>query len=397
MGAPLDDAITWLRAQRPAMETLLRDLVEVSSWTLDPAGVNAANEVLRAAVPLRCETRTSTTYGDHLIFRAGRGAANSGVLLVGHMDTVFPREVFAGYRSDGRVARGPGVLDMKGGLVVVAFALRALEQARTLATMPLTFVVVSDEEVGSPDSAPHLRAVAAGARAALVFEAGRAGDLIITRRKGTGSLTAIAHGRAAHAGNAHHEGANAIWALARFIDRAQSLTDYARGVTVNVGRVAGGTSKNVVPERAEAQFDLRFETQSDADALRKALERAAVDAALPGTSIELVWGPGRSPLERTPASEALRDAYARCQREAGLGAGEAPMQGGGSDAATTSSAGVPSIDGLGPRGAGYHTTNEYVELDSLVPKAEALVRFLLMDRVDSQQTSSLGQSTGSTR
>jgi glutamate carboxypeptidase len=124
-------------------------------------------------------------------------------------------------------------------------------------------------------------------------------------------------------------------------------------------------------------LDLRFATRADGAALREALARVAGDVGIAGTRVEIVWGPGRAPLERTPASAALRDAYAACQREAGLGDGEMPLVGGGSDASTTAEAGVPSIDGLGPRGAGFHTTAEYVELTSLVPKAEALVRFLL--------------------
>lgn len=375
-----DRAIEWLRKQQDEMESLLRELVEISSWTNDKSGVEAAGAVLRAAVPLECTVVRSEVYGDHLVFHGARPASDGGVMLVGHMDTVFPREVFAGFRYDGAVARGPGVVDMKGGLVVVTFALRALAHVGWLDALPLSFVVVSDEEVGSPDSAPHLRALSVGARCALCFEAGRPGDAIITRRKGTGSATVIAYGRAAHAGNAHREGANAIWSLARFVDRAQSLTDYDRGVTVNVGKIRGGVGKNTVPDRAEAEMDLRFATERDAVALRMALEAIAQETAVPGTRVEIVWGPGRPPLERTGASERLCKLYGSCQREAGLGDGEMPLVGGGSDAATTASVGVPTIDGLGPRGGGYHTLDEHVELATLVPKAEALVRFLTMHR-----------------
>jgi glutamate carboxypeptidase len=370
-------AIAWLHGQQSAMEALLRALVEISSWTGDKAGVDAAGAVLRAAVPLPCTVLPSERYGDHLVFHAGRPASAGGVLLVGHLDTVFPRGAFVGYRVEGSIARGPGVLDMKGGLVVATFALQALAQVGLLDALALSLMVVSDEEVGSPDSAPHLRALAAGAQAALVFESGRAGDAIITRRKGTGTAVAVAHGRAAHAGNAHREGANAIWALARFIDRAQSLTDYDRGVTVNAGTVSGGIGKNTVPARAEALLDLRFVTHADGEALRTALLAAAEQSAVPGTRVELTWGAGRAPLERSDASGALRAAYGACQGASGLGDGEMPLVGGGSDAAITSEAGVPSIDGLGPRGAGFHTLDEYVELDSLIPKTEALLRYLL--------------------
>jgi glutamate carboxypeptidase len=376
----LTAAVSWIRSQRDAMESLLRALVEQSSWTSDKAGVDAAQAILRANAPGRTESVASERFGDHLVVHAGRPASDGGVVLIGHMDTVFPRETFSGYRVEGDTARGPGVLDMKGGLVIATFALRALEVAGALGEIAATLISVSDEEVGSPDSAEHIRRIARGARAALGFESGRAGDAVVTQRKGTGSFTVAARGKAAHAGNAHADGANAIWALSRFVDRAQQLTDYARGVTINIGRIAGGIGKNTVPDAAEAQGDLRFVRRADESSLRESLLRIAEESVVAGTRLEIAWGAGRPPLERTDASEALRDAYLACQRDAGLGAGEVPLQGGGSDAATTSSIGIPSIDGLGIRGDGFHTLDERADLASLVPKAEAVVRFLMRTR-----------------
>src|SRR5690606_33598848 len=166
------------------------------------------------------------------------------------------------------------------------------------------------------------RELAKGAACALVFESGRANDMIITRRKGVGAMTVVAHGKAAHSGNNHKDGANAIWALARFVDAAQQLTDYAKGVTVNVGQFSGGTSKNTVPERAECKLDLRYETVVDAEALVRGLRAAADAAAILGVRLEVSGGINRPPLERTAASEALRDEYAACARAAGLGNGE---------------------------------------------------------------------------
>jgi glutamate carboxypeptidase len=187
---------------------------------------------------------------------------------------------------------------------------------------------------------------------------------------------AEATGVAAHAGNEHARGKSAVWALARFVDRAQALTDYARGTTVNVGVFEGGTTKNTVPERARAEVDVRFVTAEDGEALYRALEDVAAAAAVEGTAIALSRTAWRAPMVRTEASAALAQEYGRCQIDAGLAAGEAPLSGGGSDACTTSAAGIPSIDGLGPRGGGYHTTDERVDLSSLVPKASALARFL---------------------
>ena len=369
-------ASLWLATQQGAMEKLLRELVEQSSWTHDKAGVDSASKILRKAMPLPCTLVQSHHYGDQNVFHNTMPASQAGTLLIGHIDTVFPKEKFSSYKADGKLARGPGVLDMKGGLVVMAFALQALETQGLLNSIPLSCLVVSEEEIGSPESTSLLKALSQGVKASLIFESGRAGDAIITRRKGTGSFTAMAQGRAAHAGNAHKEGANAIWSIARFIDRIQGFTDYQQGITLNVGKVSGGIGKNTVPDLSEAHVDMRFVTESDAEALRSRIQTAAKECAVSGTHIDIQWGSGRYPMVKTDASEALRAEYAQCQRLAGLGDGECGLVGGGSDAATTSHEGIPSIDGLGPRGAGFHTIEEYVELDSLIPKAQALLQFL---------------------
>ncbi len=371
-------ALVALRARGPEMLALTRSWVEINSYTANVDGVNRVGGLLREAFSLpslSCQVIPGGDgYGDHLVWRtAAKGAP---ILLVGHHDTVFPPGHFEGWREEGGRAIGPGALDMKGGLAIIRTVLATLEDIGALAQLPIVVVCVADEEVGSPSSAAHLRELAKGAACALVFESGRAHDMIITRRKGVGAMTVTAHGKAAHSGNNHKDGANAIWALARFVDAAQRLTDYAKGVTVNVGQFAGGTSKNTVPERAECKLDLRYETVAAAEELVAGLRAAADAAAIPGVTLEIQGGVNRLPLERTAASAALRDEYAACARAAGLGDGEAPLLGGGSDANTVAPLGVPAIDGLGPRGAGFHTTSEYVELDTFVPKAEALLRFL---------------------
>jgi glutamate carboxypeptidase len=377
MPAPIDDALAWLAGGRRAMEGLLADLVERSSFTGDPAGVASVVEVVeatlsRAGIP--CERIASASFGPHLAFR-GR-ASGAPVFLVGHTDTVFPAATFRGFRRDGDRAFGPGVLDMKGGIVVMLYGLAAAARAGVLDRVPVAGLLVADEEVGSPESQPLLAGRARGAACALVFESGRPGDLVVTRRRGVASLRADARGVAAHAGNDPERGRSAIWSLARFVDRVQALSDPARGRSVNVGTFRGGTARNTVPDRATCEVDLRFETAADGRALAAEIEAAAREAALAGTRIEVVPGARRDPLERTPASAALAAEYGACQRESGLGAGEAPLAGGGSDASTTAAAGVPSVDGLGPRGKGFHTEAEEVDLTSLVPKAQALLRFL---------------------
>jgi glutamate carboxypeptidase len=370
-------ALRWLSEQARPMELLLERLVRVNSFTRNRDGVNALADLLAGelrGLGLDVERIPSSRFGDHLAFSGP--APGPAVFLVGHMDTVFPPGHFDDYQSDGRTVHGPGVFDMKGGITVMLFGLAALSRAGLLGRVPVRGLLVSDEEVGSPDSQTHLRARVAGASCALCFESGREEDRIVTRRRGVAAVHVEAVGVAAHAGNDHAKGRSAIWSLARFVDRAQLLTDYARGTTVNVGVFEGGSTKNTVPAVARAEVDLRFATPSEGDLLFLALERAAAESALEGTRIELSRSAWRQPMVRTTASAALREEYAACQLASGLGGGEAPVAGGGSDACTTSAAGIPSIDGLGPRGSGYHTHEERMELESLVPKAEALFRFL---------------------
>jgi len=378
-------AAAWLADKSTAMEETLAPLVAINSFTENVRGGNEVGALLRGHfvdVGLDGRVVPSQVYADHLVFTSASAMSAAPLALVGHLDTVFPPGAFEGYSRNGELARGPGVLDMKGGLTVVLYALRALAATGGLASVqPLRLVIVADEEVGSPEGQKVIERAILGSRACLVFEAGRARDAIITRRKGTGAVTATAHGVAAHAGNQHAEGKNAIWALSRFVDRAQGLTDYARGVTVNVGKVAGGQGKNTVPDRADAWLDLRFCSREDGESVLASLGEAAraAEASVPGTRITVDGGIARLPLERTPASEALREAYGACARASGLGDEEAPLIGGGSDASTSSSMGIPSIDGLGPRGRGFHTKDEQIEVRSLVPKAQALARFLAAD------------------
>jgi len=374
----LEAALAAVRARGAEMLSLAKSWVLVNSYTANVAGVNQVGGMLREAFVIPGLTGRVIAggdgFGDHLVWRTA--AAGAPIVLVGHHDTVFPPGHFESWKEDGDRVTAPGILDMKGGLSVIRTALAALADVGALADLPLAVMCVGDEEVGSPSSTPHLKELATGAACALVFESGRAADAIITRRRGVGSMTVTAHGKAAHAGNNHKDGANAIWALAKFVDAAQQLTDYARGRTVNVGQLSGGTSKNTVPEKAECMLDIRYETVGDAELLVSELRAAAAAAQIAGVRVETSGGIRRLPLERTTASASLRDEYAACARAAGLGDGEAALLGGGSDANTVAPLGVPASDGLGPRGAGFHTTTEYVELATFVPKAEALVRFL---------------------
>ena len=370
--------LSWLQGQRFAMQRLLERLVRQSSFTQDPPGVNAVvamiDQELRR-IGLRTERIRSPKFGDHLFFESsGQGPP---AFLIGHTDTVHARRAFDGYQLAGDAARGPGVFDMKGGLVVGLFALESLARAALLRHVAVRGLFVSDEEVGSPDSQPHLRQRAQGAACGLGLEPGRSGDSIVTRRKGVASLQVTAKGVASHAGNDHATGKNAIWSLARFVDRAQALTDYAKGVTVNVGLFQGGTTKNTVPDAARAEVDLRYVTAEDGAALYAAAgagrgrvgggghpARAREERLAPAHDAQRRLGPARARLRPLPGGE-----RPRLRRGAALGRRLRRVP-------RPSDMGIPSIDGLGPRGSGFHTVEERIDLTSFVPKATALARFL---------------------
>lgn len=359
-------------------------LAAVNSHTGNPEGgrkVGAALAGLFGALPgVSVRTIASERFADHLVIETDAAVKTSEgcVALVGHLDTVFPLGSFETVGRDGDILRGPGVLDMKGGLVVAWQAMHALAELGVLAKLPLRFVIVGEEEIGSPEGRPIIQRELAGASCALVFEAGRKEDKIITSRKGSGMASVVAHGKAAHAANGHAQGVNAIWAMARFVDRVQALTDYERGITINVGTIKGGEAKNTVPDRCEALLDVRFLTTADGEVLLERLRAigAEVAATVPNARIDVAAELARAPLERTPANLAIFEEYAACAKTAGLGAEESALIAGGSDASSTASIGIPSIDGLGPRGSGFHTKEELIEISSLEPKAEALARFL---------------------
>lgn len=352
-------------------------------------------DTLAEALDLKVERHPDPAgkFADHRVYSTPATPDGARALvLAGHCDTVFPRaQGFLEFsREDGGsdTVRGPGVLDMKSGLSVIFFALRALREADPglFARLRARVVVNTDEEVGSPSSHALYREVAARSSAALVFEGGRREDRIITARKGSGAFTLTAHGRDAHAGNEHANGRNAIHLLALLIPQVEGLTDYDAGTTVNVGLVEGGTAKNTVPGRASCVVDVRVTTQEGAERVESALRRLAehplagqpeaVREHFAEARVELEGGMMRLPMEPTPESRDLCRRYEGHAAAAGLGVGEAPLQGGGSDANLLAAEGVPSIDGLGPFGQYFHSAREWSSLDSLRRRTQALACFL---------------------
>jgi len=314
----------------------------------------------------------------HLYARPGAREHHAPVqLLLGHCDTVWPLGALGMMPvevKDG-VIKGPGVYDMKGGLVQMVFALRALQDLGLRPTVTPIVFVNSDEEIGSKESTRHIRRLARVAERAFVMEPslGPSGKLK-TARKGVGHYEVIVTGVAAHAGLDPEEGASAILELSYLIQALFALNDPARGTTVNVGTIDGGLRPNVVAPESRASVDVRVPTIEDARRVEETIH--GLKPVTPGVTLRVEGGMGRPPMERTPRNRRLWQTARGLGRELDLNFGEG-VAGGGSDGSTTSLF-TATLDGLGAVGDGAHSTHEFVYADRMVERC-ALLALLLME------------------
>ena len=357
----------------------LRALVDTDCGTYSPAGVERVADYLRprfAEAGCEVELRPGQRMGPQLVARH-TGSGQGRVLLIGHMDTVFP-DGEATQRpfkiEDGR-AYGPGVLDMKSGLLVGLYALRLLHEAGEAPYAALTFLCNSDEEVGSPESGPLVRELAREADAAIILEPGRGREDVTVARKGVATFTLEVEGLAAHAGVEPEAGHSAILELAHRVVALQALNGTIEGVTVNVGTVHGGERPNIVPDRARAQIDVRAPSTQAVAAIELALRQTCETIIVPGTRTRLTGGFMHQPFEQSPASKRLFALAQAAGRELGLEL-RGRSTGGGSDGNTTASAGVPTLDGMGPSGGLAHNPGEYIIVESIAPRIALLAGLL---------------------
>lgn len=368
-----------VRAHLPEMVAFVKELAVAESPTDVPASQSRARELLVSAwteAGYRTRYIPGRETGGHLLFvprERRRGAPLQ--LMVGHLDTVWPLgtlERMPIVEMDG-ILKGPGVFDMKGGLAQMMFAVRALQELDVpLPATPLVFVN-SDEEIGSPESRPHVRRLARAAARAFILEPafGPLG-LIKTARKGVGHFQITVRGRAAHAGLDPEAGLSAILELSHVIQALHALTDPERGLSVNVGTIEGGTRANVVAAESRARVDVRAVTMEDAAWVTKAIHE--LRPAVEGVTLEVRGGFEIPPLERTRRNRVLWRQARAAGRELGLALGEVTA-GGGSDGNTTSQY-TATLDGLGPRGDGAHADREHVVVESLVERTALLAALL---------------------
>jgi glutamate carboxypeptidase len=380
--APREAIITdWLAAQKEAMLALLAEAVNMDSGSYDKAGVDAVGaRFIRffAEQGLVTTVEPHERFGNAIHIRLDDKPTNERpIVLMGHRDTVFPKgEVERRpFRIEGNRAYGPGVVDMKAGLVLNAFVLAAFKRFGG-APAPLAGLITSDEEIASPSSRPVIERVGRAARCVFNSEPGRPSGNIVTSRKGGVFLGFEVTGKAAHSGGNFEKGISAIGEMAHKIVAMHKLTDLPRGITVNVGLVKGGQSVNTTAPLAEGQIDLRYVKPEQRAAALAALQAIVDQPTVAGTTAKLEIRGEFLPLTSSPQLEELFGCYRAAAAEAGLKV-DGEFTGGCADSGFTAAVGCPTLCGLGPVGANAHTPEEYMEVDSLVPRAQAMALAIL--------------------
>jgi len=378
-----------VEAGLPAFVADLERLCSIDCGSYTPAGVNEVATWVAAeleSMGARVERRPDPAgrLGDTVIGTfEGHAGAGPRVLLIGHMDTVFEEGTVAKrpFRVEDGIARGPGVSDMKAGLLAGLRALAALRQLAggELADLPferISFVANPDEEIGSPTSTPHIVEIARETDAAFVLECARANGAFVSARKGMADIRLRIYGRAAHAGVEPEKGRSAIVAGAEIVREVAALNGRWPHVTTNVGVFKAGTRPNIVCDEAELQIDVRAMSAEPLAAARAAIAEIAAHPSVPDVTVDVETMHHWEPLEKLDRSGRLADHVISLARRLEFET-EDVATGGASDANTTSGMGVPTIDGLGPIGGMDHSPEEYLEVGSIVPRTALLAALLL--------------------
>ncbi|RFU60242.1 M20 family peptidase [Bacillus sp. V59.32b] len=367
---------TYLEGKMPEMNSLLEKIVNIDSGSYHKEGVDKVGSIIRKEfedIGMYVKVHRETEFGNHLEIK-GSEKSEPKIIIIAHMDTVFPvgEAEKRPYKIIGDKAYGPGVSDEKASHVSVLYALKALKEKGSDAYKNVHLIFNGDEEVGSRTSKVIIKEAAEGKDFSLVVESGRPDDGVVTERKGVGRFIFDVKGKSAHAGVEPERGKSAIEELAHKVIMLQNLSDYEQGLSVNVGLIDGGTSSNTVAPEAQAQVDVRVKNMKQAEEITGKITKIALDEKVTGTETELTGRIGRPPMEKVEGTDKLLNVIKAAGKELGMSIREVST-GGGSDAAYTSTEGVPTVDGMGPLGEFSHSdTDEYVDLKSF-PKRTALL------------------------
>jgi glutamate carboxypeptidase len=352
----------------------LQTIVNIDSGTYTKAGVDRVGDYLSerfSAFGFDTRLERQQQYGNHLVATHTGNAPNGPrILLIGHIDTVFPegevakRPFTIGEAQHKRIATGPGVLDMKSGVLIGLYGLRLVLASQQAHYQRVTFVCNSDEEIGSPSSKSLIQELAKEADAAIVLEPGRQINTVVSSRRGSGQYRVEVRGVSAHAGVEPQRGRNAILELSYQVQKMQALNGTVPGTSLSVGIIRGGERINVVPDYAYCDMDVRVSDAHGLKAMEAAMRNVTSQHVLDDTQITLSGGMACMPFERNKRNAPLVQLVKEAGSELGLKI-EDVGSGGASDANNTSAVGTPTIDGLGAGGGHAHNPGEYIELDYL--------------------------------
>ena len=374
--------LDWLVEHEQDMFSLLEKLVNIDSGSYNKAGVDQVGAILRAHLEnagVRTTTYPLANHGDCLSAEVpgSEGPGSAHVLLLGHMDTVFPEGTVAKrpYRAENGIAYGPGVADMKAGLVMNTFVAEAFAKLGGN-KLPIRLFFTGDEEIASPSSGSLTLQMAKGAATVLNAEPGRPNGNVVTGRKGAFFINFEVDGVAAHAGVNHDKGASAIEAIARKISALHRLTDRSQGVTANVGTIRGGMSVNTVAAHASGQLDVRFPAEVDHESLHKRIQDIIENEELPCTCGRITTEGRFLPLFLNDANRDLLADYRMAAEELGFQI-NGEFTGGSADSGLTASVGAPTLCATGPVGAHPHTPEEFCRIDTIVARAKIVALTIL--------------------
>jgi len=370
-----------VETKSPWLLASLRDLVQIESPSEDPAAVNAAMECaasLARSLGGLIKIHRQKHHGNVYELRFGpprpsrSSSARKPILLLGHLDTVWPLGTLAKmpWRETPTTLHGPGVLDMKAGVIMALTAISALRDLKI--NRPITLLLNSEEEIGSPISRPITERLALASSAVFVLEPAQ-GLAYKTARKGVGHYKLHVTGVGSHSGVEFSRGHSAIRELARLVETVSSFTDLSRQLTVNVGVFHGGTRSNIVPAEAHAEVDVRIAKASDATPVDRLFRRLRVTD--PACKLTITGGINRPPMERKAGTIALYKQARTLAAKLGFQLDEAAT-GGGSDGNFTAALGIPTLDGMGAIGEGAHAAHEHILTQHLIPRTTLLAAML---------------------
>ncbi len=376
----MDKFLEFFQDKHERIVRRIQQIVEIESPSRDEAGSRMVatwltDETRKISENFRIERILTEGYGEHLIIRAFETSAQKPILLLGHTDTVHPRgtkEKNPTRIEEGRLY-GCGSFDMKANIVLMLEVLRAFTELDIKPPRPLTILLSCDEEIGSYSGKEIVEREAAQAEFCLVCEPSANGN-VKTGRKGTGMFTLKTHGIPAHAGLEPEKGASAILEIAQPIQTIHTRNNLAKGTTVNVCTIAGGTTSNVIPAEAECEIDVRFTSMKEAIRIENSIR--ALRSTDERVSLEIVGEINRPPMERSRAVVKLYEKARKVAAEFDYELGETQV-GGASDGNFVAALGIPVLDGLGVSGAGAHTLEEFIFVDDIPKRAMLLANLIL--------------------